>query len=461
MKAHVVGICGKGTSAVALLLQEKGWEITGSDSGSFEPITSTLISNGIHHIVGYAPENIPQDVSLIILGSSAQLSPETNAEVARAMEMDVPKKSFAEVLQDITKDSTNLVITGSYGKSTCTALTSHILREAGKDPSYFIGAQPKDFETSHLGEGYTFVLEGDEYPHDSTSRDAKFLFYNPSSVLLISAEHDHINKFPTIEDYLKPYQELMKIIPEDGVLVAGINHPYVKEVLKEAKISPATYGFENADYTAQNISYGAVSSFDIFKEDKKIITLETKLIGDHNIENIVGVSALLLENNLVTPEEIQQTIPSFSGVVKRLELKNPGEEIPVYESFGSSYKKATADITAIKKHFPEKNILAVFEPHTFGWRNRGNLDWYDSVFQGVDEVLIYKPPTAGSASHDQLTLDEIYNQVKSTGIKTEKVEEKEMLSKLTKEKVKPDSIVILITSSSFDGEIDNIIQVAN
>ncbi|MFT5359759.1 MAG: UDP-N-acetylmuramate: L-alanyl-gamma-D-glutamyl-meso-diaminopimelate ligase [Candidatus Paceibacteria bacterium] len=459
MNVHIIGICGKGTSATALLLKQKGWTVTGSDSGSFEPIATALRDNDIKHTVGYDASNIPENVDLIILGSSAQLSIENNEEVAKAMSLDNPKMSFAEILGDLTKETNNLVIVGSYGKSTCSSLAAHIMKESGKDPSYFLGAEPKDFGTSHIGKGEIFILEGDEYPHDSKSLTPKFLFYNPKSILLISGEHDHINKFPTVESYLKPYKDLLKIIPERGVIVAGINHPNVSELVNDINQKVFTYGLEKADYTPDNISYGEVSSFDLQKDGKYLTSIKTNLLGDHNIENIVGVSALLLENNLVTIDELANSIQTFKGVKNRLELKNPNSIVPVYESFGSSYKKAKADISAIKKHFPDKNIIAIFEPHTFGWRNKGNLSWYIDVFEDVSKVVVYKPSSAGNETPEQLSLSDMVKQINLNEDKAVPETKKGNLPDLAKSTADENSIILLITSSDFDGQIEKIVSV--
>ncbi len=207
-------------SAVALLLREAGYEISGSDEGFYPPVSDYLERAHIEFAHGYKKENIPADADLIVIGKNAKLVAQSNEEVKAAFESGIPIKSFPDILEELSKDKETLVVAGSYGKSTCTALLSWCLMHAGKDPSYFVGEITKGFDAhARLGKGETFVLEGDEYPSANWDERSKFLHYNPKNVLLTSATHDHVNIYPTHEDYLKPFIQLIGIIPTEGVLV--------------------------------------------------------------------------------------------------------------------------------------------------------------------------------------------------------------------------------------------------
>ncbi len=458
-KLHVIGLCGSGTSATAVLMRELGWEISGSDAGMYEPIASYITSQNLICKTPYAPDNIPDDVDMILMGSSATLNPQTNAEVARAYDMGVPVKSFAEILSDITEQQKqhNIVIAGSYGKSTSTALLTHYLIDAGKDPSYFIGALPFGFsQTSHIGSGDYFILEGDEYPHKSDDMTSKFMFYHARSVLLTSGEHDHVNKFPTPESYLATYKKLLTSLPQDAVLVCAIEHPGVREIISHSPIPAISYGFDNADYTARNIHYGEISSFNIFHHNISIGRFETQLLGRHNIENILGTVALALETQALSVAELQKATRTFRGLHRRLDKKTHTSYVPVYEGFGSSYTKAKTAIEAIKLHFPERKLITVFEPHTFGWRNRNNLPWYDDVFDGSEMVLIYKPPMHGADSHEQLSHAEIIERVAQTQSNVFPVASSEEAITLFQKELDNNSIILLLSSGDLGGMVKTI-----
>lgn len=414
-KAHFIGIAGKGMSGVALLLREQGWELSGSDEGFYPPVSEYLEKAGIPFNDGYKKENIPADAGLIVIGKNAKLMPETNEEVAAAFASGKPVKSFPDILQELTAGRETIVVAGSYGKSTVTALLAHCLRHAGKDPGYFIGEIAKGFDAhARLGSG-VFVLEGDEYPSANWDATSKFLKYNARNVLLTSATHDHINVFPTHEDYLKPFRALVSSLPQDGVLVVG-PEPFAREV---AALSPARkvyYSPEGAqEWHAANIRYGASTRFDLRHGGEKVTELTTSQLGAHNIENIVGISAMLIEKGLLTAAELQTGVASFEGVKRRMESLAPHSRVPVYEGFGSSYEKSRSAIAAMRLHFPDRRLVVIFEPHTFTWRNRASLPQYDTAFEGASRIYLYEPATQGAQTHAQLSQDEIVERVKAAG----------------------------------------------
>ena len=222
MKAHFTGLCGAGMSAVAKILLDAGWEVTGSDEGFYPPISEVISRYGIPCAVGYRAENIPLAADWIVIGKHARLVPEENEEVAAALASGKRVLSFPEALAELRGTRETLVVAGSFGKSSCTALMAHVLRHAGKDPSYFIGAEALDFpDNGHLGHGALFVLEGDEYPAANWDNRSKFLFYGASALLLTSGEHDHVNVFPTLASYLAPFETLVEQLPTEGLIVAS------------------------------------------------------------------------------------------------------------------------------------------------------------------------------------------------------------------------------------------------
>ncbi len=456
---------------LAGMLQDQGHNVTGSDEGFYEPMLGYLTTHNITFYTGHKPENIPNDVDYIVIGKHAKLVPESNPEVAHAFKTPEKVISFPTVINQLTQNKDTIICAGSFGKSSITTLTSFVLEHAGVNPSYFIGAVPIDLaDSGKITDSNIFVLEGDEYPSANFDNRAKFLHYNPQNVILTSCEHDHINVYPTVESYLLPYKELLKLIPNDGYLVYTQNGMHIKSVLEKVEDSESgrttnynkiSYGLNDGfkdseinrttNYYPVNISYGPITSFDLHKDGEFIIKLETMLLGEHSILNIVGVSAMLLEKGLVSPVELQNAIKVCHGVKGRLDKKVSNSQIPIIESYGSSYAKAVADISAVKLHYPTKNIICIFEPHTFGWRNRGNLSWYDDAFNGVSNVYIFNPPTHGASTHDQLSLDEILNQVKNSGVNAVGVASKNDAYELLKKDLNNDSLILLMTSGALDG----------
>lgn len=459
-KIHIIGIAGAGASALAIMLKELGYQVSGSDEGFYEPTVSLLKKHDIKILSPYKKENIPKNVDLIIIGKHAKLNPQENEEVALALTERKKVKAFPEILGEITKNRENIVVAGSYGKSTCSALLAWCLIESEVQAGYFFGAVPVGFnKNAQIGKEKYFIMEGDEYPvwNGKLEGKSKFLYLHPKDVLLTSVEHDHVNIFPTEESYIEPYKKLVDLLPQDGLLVAGINNKNVKGVVKECKARIVTYGMEkNTGWYPKNINYGIKTAFDLYNVNEKIVELSTSLLGKHNIENIVGISAYLLEKNLISKEDLQKSVESFGGLKRRLDLKTNKSSVLVYEGFGSSYKKAKTIFDALKLHFPEKRIITIFEPHTFSWRNKNNLEWYRDVFKDSDETIIFNPPGHGKNTHTQASLEDILKEIRKTKKNVYGVENKEKTFEILEKIVEPEDIIILMSSGKLGGLIEEV-----
>ncbi len=454
-KVHLIGICGKGMSGLAIMLKQKGYIVSGSDEGFYEPVAGMLKKNKIKIFTPHKKENIPVDADFIIIGKHAKLVPETNEEVKQAFASGITIKSLPEAIGDLLGGKENTVVVGSYGKSTMTALITHILRESKNDPSYFIGAVPLGFnQNAHLGRGKDFILEGDEYPSANWDNTSKMQYMNPTNAVLTSGEHDHINVFPTEESYIAPFEKFVKLIPKNGLLVACKNGKNVVQIAKKSKSKVIYYGIhEVSSYHAQNISYSMKTTFDLYNGKKKIVNLETSMLGRHNIENIIGASAFVLEKKLVNIAELEKAIKNFKGLSGRIDLKTTKSSVLVYEGFGSSYAKAKSVFEALSLHFPNKRLITVFEPHTFSWRNEQAKAWYNDVFDSSNIVLILPPPTHGSTTHTQMSQEDIVSIVEEHKGKNNVYapkDEKQALE-ILKTILKPEDLVALITSGSLFG----------
>lgn len=460
--AHFIGLCGAGMSAVAKLLLDDDWSVSGSDEGFYPPISHVIQRYGIPCAIGYRADNIPEDADWIVIGKHAKLVPELNEEVAAALESGKRVLSFPEAIAELLGERTSLVVAGSFGKSSCTALLAHVLRHAGKDPSYFIGAEALDFpDNGHLGDGSEFVLEGDEYPAANWDNRSKFLFYQAQALLVTSGEHDHVNVFPKLDDYLRPFAQLVTSLPESGLIVAcatGANLGHVMENARAQVVWYAREEREDADWYATQIQRdGGLTGFTLCHQGTEVCVLTTRQLGDHSVENIVGVSALLIELGLVSPEELAAGVAAFSGVRRRLERLNPAALPPIYNDFGSSYAKCRAGITTILQSFPGKRVRVCFEPHTFSFRNREAIGWYDTLFAGVERVYLFQPPAHGAATHSQLAQAEIAARIEAAGVPVTAIRSAEALVSALKADVSvAEDVILFETSGGFDGAIPQV-----
>ena len=456
MRIHFTGVAGAGMSAAALMMREAGHQVSGSDQDVFPPMSTYVEGLGFPIAWRFDPANLPEGLDVLVLGASAKLGGEDNPEVAAARARGVRVTTFPELVGQATAGRANTVVAGSFGKSTCTALMAHVLRQAGHDAGWMVGAiSPSLPDTGHWGAAPQVILEGDEYIVGPADRRSKFVLYHPRDVLLTSLVHDHVNVFPSFADYEAPFRELLRLLPAEGLLVARESAP-IRAIAGEAACRVVWYDTARCDgWWAEDVVYGDTTHFTLVGPDGGRIPLSTGLLGEHNIENIVGVSAYLLERGLVSEQALAAGVASFAGIRRRLDRLTTGSAVPVIEGFGSSYEKARSAIEALLLHYPSRPLTVVFEPHTFSWRSRDALGWYDTVFQGAARVLIVPPPTHGAQTHHQSSFEEILARTAATGVPVEGVrtaaEATQALSALN-----GDEVVLLLSSGPLLGLPDSL-----
>jgi len=456
MRIHFTGVAGAGMSAAALMMREAGHQVSGSDEDVFPPMSTYVEGLGFPFHRRFDAANLPAALDVLVLGASAKLGGESNPEVVEARRQGVRITTFPDLVGQATVGRANTVVAGSFGKSTCTALTAHVLREAGRDAGWMVGAiSPSLPDTGHWGAAAEVVLEGDEYIVGPSDRRSKFLLYHPRDVLLTSLVHDHVNVFPTFADYEAPFRELLGLLPADGLLVAR-EHPAIRAIAGAAASRIVWYDTTRCEgWWADDVAYGDTSRFVLVRPDGGRIALTTSLLGEHNIENIVGVGAYLLERGLVSEPALAAGVASFAGIRRRLDRLTLRSTVPVIEGFGSSYEKARSAIEALLLHYPDRPLTVVFEPHTFSWRSRDALAWYDTVFEGAARVLIAPPPIHGAQSHHQSTLDEILARTAATGAPVQGVASAEEATRALSN-LKGDEVVLLLSSGPLLGLPDSL-----
>jgi UDP-N-acetylmuramate: L-alanyl-gamma-D-glutamyl-meso-diaminopimelate ligase len=451
MKVYFLGIAGAGMSALASLMASEGHEVMGSDGAVYPPVSDYLEGLGIPFHRGFDAAHVPADIDLAIVGSSAALDLARNPELAALQRAATPCLSFAEYLGRYSAERRTCVVAGSFGKSTLTAMLAVMLDETGRDPGYFIGAVPLDLpRTGHAGIDPELLLEGDEYIVSPEDRRSKFLLYAADALLLSSLVHDHLNVFPTMASYETPFAALIDRLPRDRVIVAARDYEPLRRLTAGRDV--VWYGIgEGPGYSAVDIEIGEITRFALRTPTGETWPLETELLGLHNIENIVGASAMLIEWTGLKPAQLAAGVRRFRGVARRLDKKTRVSTVPAYEGFGSSYEKARSAIEAIKLHFPDRQLVVVFEPHTFSWRNEAALAWYDTVFEGAARVLVLPPPAHGAGTHEQLSLGRIVARIEAAGVAADAAADGAAVLADLSLTLRGDEVVLLLSSGPLDG----------
>lgn len=369
---------------LALALHHKGYVVTGSDDEVFEPSKSRLDKFGLlPKQMGWNAENITADLDAVILGMHARID---NPELLRAKELGLTIYSYPEYLYEQTKDKTRVVIGGSHGKTTITAMILHVLQKCNVECDYMVGAQLKGFDTmvKLTKTAPVVILEGDEYLSSPIDRRPKFHLYKPNVALISGIAWDHVNVFPTFENYVKQFEIFVDLIEKDGSLVYCENDPEVKRVAENCtkKISKHSYSIP---------AHKTVDGKTSLITDFGMIPL--KVFGNHNLMNLNG--ARLVCNSIgVSDIDFYEAIQDFKGASRRLELVAENGTTSVYKDFAHSPSKLKATTSAVKEQFTNRALVACMELHTFSSLNQEFLTEYKGCMDAADTAIVfYKPET--------------------------------------------------------------------
>lgn len=384
MNIHFIAIGGSAMHNLAIALHKKGFIITGSDDEIFEPSKSRLEKYGLLPVKkGYHPEIITKKIDAIILGMHAF---KDNPELLKAQSLGLKIYSYPEFLYEQTKNKTRIVIGGSHGKTTITSMVMHVLKTNGIDFDYMVGANLKGFETmvSLKKETKIAVFEGDEYLSSPIDRRSKFHLYHPNIALLSGIAWDHINVFPTFENYVKQFEIFADTIQKNGYLIYYKKDENLKKIAENIRndITAIPYG-EEKSITKNGITY-------LIKGNKKIIL---NIFGHHNLQNIEGARMICIKAGL-TNEQFYNAIHSFTGAERRLQTLSKNENCRVFYDFAHSPSKLKATLNAVKEQFPDKKLVAVMELHTFSSLKKEFLPQYKGTMEMADDAYVFFNPVA-------------------------------------------------------------------
>lgn len=391
-KAYLIGIAGKTMAPLAKAFKDLGWEVSGSDhKGVYPPISIYLQENKILYVEGYDAKNIPKDADLVVVGRGALLVDPENPEYLEAKKLKLNIKSYPEVLKDYLIKENSIVVVGTYGKTTITALITWILMSAGLNPSFMIGGIPINLKDGvKITNSDYSVVEGDEPPALFETDPPKFMFYKPKYLLLTATHWDHPEVFKTEKEYLNAFIKLVEKLPNDGFLAYNMDS-VKKEITEIFKGKKITYSLANskADYFVDQITKSQEKTYFRVRGTKEIFDLETSLLGSHNLENLCGTVALCSELG-IKKEIIKGAVKTFKGVKTRLEFLGKFADRYLYWDLAQHPSKVKGTLSALRKHFPENKIFAVYDPSATALKYKETLSWFKGAFDPVDQVVVGK-----------------------------------------------------------------------
>ncbi len=384
MKIHFIAIGGSAMHNLAIALKINGYEVTGSDDEIFEPSRGRLKKYGLlPETDGWHPEIISNDLDAIILGMHARPD---NPELLRAQEIGAKIYSYPEFLYVHAKNKKRVVIGGSHGKTTITAMIMHVLKFWGKDFDYLVGSKLRDFEVMvRLSKtAPVMIFEGDEYLSSPIDRRPKFHWYHPHMALLSGIAWDHINVFPPYENYLQQFSIFMDLVEKDGTLIYNSEDGELTKLLSQSRNTIQKIPYHTPEFEIkEGISY--------VLDGKTKVPL--KVFGRHNLLNMNGAWLVCRELGL-TNEQFFKAVSGFNGAAKRLELILQKGRGRLYSDFAHAPSKLKATLDAVKSQFTAQSVVACFELHTFSSLNSRFLDQYAGTMDNADYAIVYFNPHA-------------------------------------------------------------------
>lgn len=408
MNIHFIAIGGSAMHSLAIALQRKGYHITGSDDAIFEPSRSRLEKENIlPQKMGWDASKITPNLDAVILGMHAR---EDNPELAKAKELGIKIYSYPEFIFEQSKNKTRVVIGGSHGKTSITSMILHVMNYHDRDIDYMVGATLEGLDNPvHLTQENDFiVIEGDEYLSSAIDRRPKFHLYHPNIALLSGIAWDHINVFPTFENYVEQFKIFINSIVNGGILVYNEEDQTVKELAETTENPIRKHAYHTPDYhTEDNIT--------ILDAPEGELPLE--IFGKHNMNNLAG-SKWICQHMGIDEDDFYEAIATFKGASKRLEKVAETSNGVIFKDFAHSPSKVAATTAAVKEQYPNRKLIACLELHTYSSLNADFLKEYRNTLEKADEALVfYSPDAVAIKKLDDVSEDQIKQAFQKQGLK--------------------------------------------
>ena len=442
MRVHLIAIGGSAMHNMALSLHEKGYTVSGSDDEINEPSKTRLKNAGILPTeIGWFPDKITSDIEAVILGMHARID---NPELIKAKELGLKIYSYPEYIYEVTKDKIRVVIGGSHGKTSITAMILHVLHFHNVNTDYLVGAQLAGFTTmvKLTNDAPIAIIEGDEYLASPIDRRPKFHLYKPNIAVLSGIAWDHINVFPTFENYVNQFEIFVDLIEPNGYLFYCQSD---KELCKVAEKSGLTNSVTKKAY---NIPAHRIENGITYIEEHNL-NVPLQIFGNHNLMNL-NAALLVCEQLGLNETQFYDAIQSFKGASKRLELVYKNDNFSFYKDFAHSPSKLKATTQAVKQQFANRNVIACMELHTFSSLNENFLAEYNGAMNDADEAIVYfNPHTIEHKKLKPITIEQVMTYFNRPDLKV--FTESAVLTDYLKEQSMKDCVLLMMSSGNFDG----------
>ncbi|MGA7562601.1 MAG: UDP-N-acetylmuramate--L-alanine ligase [Desulfobaccales bacterium] len=451
MHIHLLGICGTGMAALAGILKEQGHRVSGSDEHAYPPMSTYLAGLGIAVQNGYAPENLVPRPDLAVVGNVIRRD---NPEAQALLGSDIPRLSLPEALNRfLVGERRSLVVAGTHGKTTTTALIAWLLYALGLDPGFMVGGLTRNFEANYrVGRGPYVVLEGDEYDTAFFDKRPKFVHFRPQVAVLTSIEFDHADIYADLDQVIRAFESFLAQMPADGQVLAWGDAPLVRQVCRGAAAPVAFYGQgPHCHWRLADLAPRAGGlNFTILREGKAWGEFFLPMLGTHNALNgLAALAALAAVGG--EPGDLREALAGFQGVHKRQEVVGEFQGVLIVQDFAHHPTAVAVTLAAVRQGYPGRRLLAVFEPRTNTSRRRVFQEPYAAAFKDADLVLVREPPDLWKVEpEEQFSSRQLVSDLGRRGQTAFYFPDTDQLLKGLLDLLKPGDLVLIMSNGDFD-----------
>ncbi len=463
-RVYLIGIAGTAMASLAGMLQQRGYEVGGSDEHVYPPMSTYLESLGIPVLEGYTKQHLETfRPDVVVIGNAAA---RTNIEAAATVEMDLPYTSMPEAIYNLfMKGKHSIVITGTHGKTTTTSLMAWLLEAAGRDPSMVVGGIPLNFNQNFkLGQGSDFVIEGDEYNTAFFDKGPKFLHYHANTLVVNNIEFDHADIYADLDAIVRAFRAAVEQVAAGDVIIANGDDANVRPIRSSAKARWFTFGSEKTDdICASDVEFTPDStSFTAWWEGKEWFRFTTNLSGRHNVLNALADVAVARMRG-VTAEDIQKGLESFRGIKRRMEVRGVERGVTVIDDFAHHPTAIATTLNGARKRYPGRRLWALFEPRSISSARKEFESGYMDAFHEADRVVIgqtfHKQRYAERYGLDHMmSVPAIVEKLNADGIETTQLDDVAAIADLVARQAGDQDVVVVMSSGSFGGVHEMILE---
>ena len=440
-------------ATLAALLKHRGHDVSGSDEHVYPPMSDFLAAERIHVLEGYRPDHVAAAPDLVVVGNAISRG---NPELEAVLDRGIRYASLPETIRDQWLwDADSIVIAGTHGKTTTTALTGWLLTAAGADPTVLVGGIVRNFgedgASYRIGTGKAFVIEGDEYDSAYFDKTAKFLKYLPDIAVINNIEFDHADIYRDIDEVRLAFRRLVNLVPKSGLTLLGIDSPDAAALVANAKSRVQTFGLSNdADWRGIDVRPLKGTTFRVERNGRDLGEFTMPLLGEHNVRNALAAIAIGVDLGLDV-DRLRTGLASFKGIKRRLEIVGESRGVTVYDDFAHHPTAVDETLKAVRRSFPGRRIWAIFEPRSASSCRRVFQDDFARAFAGADEVVIASVFRSSLAPEERLSESMLVADLTAKNVRARHLPDVDAIANEVSREARDGDLIVVMSNGGFGG----------